>query len=289
MSIARFREYLTVLFVFTLFLFSPIVTVTLVLLLAWRWSLPGTLLLCLLYGCWMFYDRHRDSRGGRWSDQLRRSSIGSYFTSYFPMSLIKTAELDARRNYIFGFHPHGAFSFGALGNFGTDTTGFSTLFPNLRPHLMLLHLQFLFPFTREILLRLGACCVSKESCEYFLRENQGTGHALVIIVGGAREMYLTRPETMKLYLRRRKGFVTLALKHGYDQHSMSSLRFTFSVRVFSASLVPVISFGENELYTRPTCSGWVPNGLPWGRFIFGHVPNRRPLFTVGTLNALLTC
>lgn len=37
-------------------------------------------------------------------------------------------------NYIFGYHPHDVGSFGALGNFGTDATGFSRLFANLRPH-----------------------------------------------------------------------------------------------------------------------------------------------------------
>ncbi|CAF1060120.1 unnamed protein product [Adineta ricciae] len=220
-----------------------------------------TLVLFLLYGCWMYYDRHVDSQGGRWSDRLRQLSVCKYFTKYFPLKLIKTEDLDPNENYIFGFHPHGAFSFGALGNFGTDATHFSALFPNIRPHLMLLQLQFLFPFTREILLRLGACCVSKESCEYFLRGNHGTGHALVIIIGGAREMYFTKANTMKLYLKNRKGFVTLALKHG-------------------VSLVPVVSFGENELYQRLTFFNLIPNGISWGRSFFGYIPLRRPVVTV---------
>lgn len=44
--------------------------------------------------------------------------------------------------------------------------------------------------------------------------------------------------------------------------------------VFRASLVPVISFGENELYRRY-------KNITWGRFIFGHIPLRRPVVTVG--------
>ena len=28
--------------------------------------------------------------------------------AYFPMSLTRTAKLDPKRNYIFGYHPHGA-------------------------------------------------------------------------------------------------------------------------------------------------------------------------------------
>lgn len=214
MNLSRILEFFAVLLLFTIFLFSPLITLLSFVLLLWFWSFPITLTLFLLYICWLYFDRHIDSHGGRWSDRLRQLSICTYFTNYFPLKLVKSVDLDPHRNYVFGFHPHGAFSFGALGNFATDATHFSTLFPNIRPHLMLLHLQFLFPFTREILLYLGACCVSRESCSYFLSGQQGHGHALVIIIGGAREMYLTKNETMILYLKNRKGFVKLALEHG---------------------------------------------------------------------------
>ena len=61
---------------------------------------------------------------------------------------------------------------------------------------------------------LGACLVSRESCEYLLSGKNGMGHALVIVLGGIPEMKLTREETMILYLKSRKGFIELALKHG---------------------------------------------------------------------------
>ena len=163
MNSSRVIEFLTILFVFTIFLFSPFITLFIFILLSWFWSFPFTLTIFLLYGCWMYFDRETDLQGGRWSNRLRQSKICSYFTNYFPLKLIKSEDLDPNRNYIFGFHPHGAFSFGALGNFATDATYFSTLFPHIRPHLMLLHIQFLFPFTREILLKLGACvCIKRQ-------------------------------------------------------------------------------------------------------------------------------
>jgi hypothetical protein len=68
------------------------------------------------------------------------------------------------------------------------------IFPNIRPHLMLLRLQFLFPFPRDLFLK---------------------GHALVIVLGGVPEMHATRNETMIFNINRRKGFVRLALKYGY--------------------------------------------------------------------------
>lgn len=170
-----------------------------------------------LYGCWLVFDRHTDSKGGRWSEYCRKLCIWKRFAEYFPLKLIKTEELDPNRNYIFGFHPHGAFALSAFENFATDATHFSTIFPNIRPHLMLLRLQFLFPFTRDLFLNLGACCVSRESCEYLLSGKCGKGHALVIVLGGIPEMHVTRNGTMIFYIKRRKGFVRLALQHGYVQ------------------------------------------------------------------------
>lgn len=214
MNLLRLIQFLTVLCLFTIFLFSPFITLIIFIFLSWFWSLSITLIIFFLYVCWIYFDRHIDSQGGRWSNRFRQLNIFKQFTNYFPLKLIKSEDLDSNKNYIFGYHPHGAFSFGALGNFGTDATYFSILFPNIRPHLMLLHLQFLFPFTREILLNLGACCVSKDSCQYLLSSKHGQGHALVIVIGGIREMYLTKNDSMILYLKNRKGFVKLALEHG---------------------------------------------------------------------------
>ncbi|CAF0895187.1 unnamed protein product [Rotaria sp. Silwood1] len=214
-----------------------------------------------LYGCWLLFDYRTDSKGGRWSNRFRRLCIWKQFANYFPLKLIKSEDLDPNRNYIFGYHPHGAFSLSAFGNFATDATHFSILFPNIRPHLMLLRLQFLFPCTRDLFLNLGACCVSRRSCEYLLSGKCGQGNALVIVLGGVPEMHATRNDTMIFYIKRRKGFVKLALKHG-------------------ASLVPVISFGENELYERRTCFNLIPNGIPCGRSIVGHIPFRHPVITV---------
>ncbi|CAF4631625.1 unnamed protein product [Rotaria sp. Silwood1] len=252
----------------TIFLFSPIITflfilIPIILLCVFKqfWYLFIILGICLIYGCWLLFDYRTDSKGGRWSNRFRRLCIWKQFANYFPLKLIKSEDLDPNRNYIFGYHPHGAFSLSAFGNFATDATQFSILFPNIRPHLMLLRLQFLFPCTRDLFLNLGACCVSRRSCEYLLSGKCGQGNALVIVLGGVPEMHATRNDTMIFYIKRRKGFVKLALKHG-------------------ASLVPVISFGENELYERRTCFNLIPNGIPCGRSIVGHIPFRHPVITV---------
>ncbi|KAF3423505.1 hypothetical protein E2986_13092 [Frieseomelitta varia] len=56
-----------------------------------------------------------------------------------------------------------------------------------------------------------------------------TGRATVLIVGGAAEAMECKPGTYRILIKRRKGFVKLALKNG-------------------APLVPVCSFGETNLF-----------------------------------------
>ena len=55
------------------------------------------------------------------------------------------------------------------------------------------------------------------------------GRAITIVVGGARESLDAQPYSLRLVLKRRKGFVKMAIRTGAD-------------------LVPVLAFGENDLY-----------------------------------------
>ncbi|CAF1076712.1 unnamed protein product [Adineta steineri] len=175
------------------------------------------------------------------------------------VKLIKTEDLDPNRNYIFGYHPHGTATVGAGINFLTEATHFSTLFPSIRPHLMGLHTNFFCPFLRELFLSLGECSVSRESCQYFLNGSSGQGNAVVIVTGGMKELYLTEYQRMIFYLKKRKGFIRLALENG-------------------VSLVPVITFGENEHYRH--YKNWISNRWIWGRSIVGCLPLRHPVTTV---------
>ena len=80
---------------------------------------------------------------------------------------------------------------------------------------------------------MGLASVSRESCENLLTkggmDGEGMGRAITIVVGGARESLDAEPHSMRLVLKRRKGFIKLAIRTGAD-------------------LVPVLAFGENNLY-----------------------------------------
>lgn len=116
---------------------------------------------------------------------------------------------------------------GAFANFGTRATGFLDLFPGIKPSLLTLLSNFNIPLYRDYILSMGLAAVSRKSCEYIL--NSGPGRSIVIVVGGAAESLNARPGTNELVLRRRLGFIRLAIKQ-------------------KAELVPVFSFGENDLY-----------------------------------------
>ena len=64
---------------------------------------------------------------------------------------------------------------------------------------------------------LGVIDVSRDSLEYNLTQ-KGAGHSVVIVVGGAAEIRETGFDSYALIMKRRKGFIKLALQTGlvYD-------------------------------------------------------------------------
>ncbi|RAL06287.1 diacylglycerol acyltransferase type 2A [Aspergillus ibericus CBS 121593] len=167
------------------------------------------------------------------SDFLRSLSVWSIYASYFPARLHRSEPLLPTRKYIFGYHPHGIISHGAFAAFATEALGFSRLFPGITNTLLTLDSNFRIPFYREYALAMGIASVSRESCENLLTkggiDGEGMGRAITIVIGGARESLDALPHTLRLVLKRRKGFIKLAIHTGAD-------------------LVPVLAFGENDLY-----------------------------------------
>ena len=80
-------------------------------------------------------------------------------------------------------------------------TGFSEAFPGIIPHLLTLASNFRMPFYRDIILAMGICSVSKQSCSNILKK--GPGNSITIVVGGAAESLSAHPGTADLTLRKR--------------------------------------------------------------------------------------
>ncbi|XP_048587934.1 2-acylglycerol O-acyltransferase 2 isoform X2 [Nematostella vectensis] len=188
--------------------------------------------LVALYLLWAVYDWNTQKKGGRkfGNDFMRGLPVFRYMRDYYPITLEKTAGLDPKRNYIFGYHPHGYILEGAVVGMVSDACGFRDLFPGITPH-MTAHSSILHSFLfREILLSLGFVDVARESLECALT-HLGPGHSVIVVVGGAAEVMNAKEGLYALTLKNRKGFAKLALETG-------------------SPLVPVIAFGQNDVMSQ---------------------------------------
>lgn len=245
-------------------------------------AIPLTWPLLVPYLLYMLLsDAATDGRLRFRSERFRRLPLWGFFADYFPARLHKTHDLPPTRKYIFGYHPHGIISHGAFSAFATEALGFKQKFPGIQNSLLTLDSNFRIPLYREYILSLGIMSVSKQSITNILsrggRNGEGMGRAVTIVVGGARESLEAQPGTLHLVLAERKGFIKVAVRTGAD-------------------LVPVLAFGENDLYDQvsPETHPWLRRAqmyalrtmkftLPFlhGRGIFnydvGLMPYRRPL------------
>ncbi|KAK6466508.1 diacylglycerol O-acyltransferase 2-like [Huso huso] len=186
-------------------------------------------ILSVLYFTWLVLDWDSPEKGSRPSKWMRGWRMWKHFSNYYPIKLVKTAELSPQKNYVFGCHPHGIMSAGAFSNFSTEGTGFSSVFPGIRPHLATLAGMFKMPIYREYMMCAGMCPVSKPSLKYHLSQN-GSGNAVVIVIGGAAESLNCTPGHNSLVCLTQ--FVSITLEQPKRW----------------ADLVPVFSFGENDIF-----------------------------------------
>ncbi|XP_069001705.1 2-acylglycerol O-acyltransferase 3b [Embiotoca jacksoni] len=184
--------------------------------------------LSALYFVWLVMDWQTPERGGRRTTFVRRWRVWEYFRDYFPIKLVKTADLSPNKNYIVGCHPHGIMSAGGFACFSTESCGFTEAFPGVRSCMAVLAGLFKIPILRDYLMNAGLYPVSKPSLVHLLSK-RGKGNAVVIVIGGAAESLASSPGVNAVVVKQRKGFVRIALEFGAD-------------------LVPVYSFGENELF-----------------------------------------
>ncbi|KAL0833004.1 hypothetical protein ABMA28_001124 [Loxostege sticticalis] len=234
----------------------------------------------ILYAAWMLNDIEICHKGGRKFEWVRNWAWWRYYRDYFPIKLIKTAELDPSKNYLFACFPHGVVSSGAFGAFATNALDFYKVFPGMTCNMITLGGHFLVPFFRDLILALGGCSSSKESLLHLLDLKKYQGKCVALIVGGAAEALDSHPGEYKVILSRRKGFVRVAMMSG-------------------APLVPVFSFGEPDVF-RPLnnpkdsllrrlqekireitgISPMFPIGRGIFQYTFGVVPLRSPITTV---------
>ena len=182
------------------------------------------------------------------------------------------------------------FSYGPMLTFSTTISKWYKLFPGIRPKGSTLRLLFFFPIWRELLFGIGGTSASSKALTKLMTQSNDpndesnrdgfTANAVALIVGGAEEAFYTRANLYRFVLKNRRGFAKIALKTG-------------------ASLVPSISFGENNVFDliefQPGSFGrWLQNmikryiklapilfnGRGFFQYNFGLIPKRHPLNVV---------
>eukprot|EP00927_Polykrikos_kofoidii_P057489 TRINITY_DN51625_c0_g1_i1.p1 TRINITY_DN51625_c0_g1~~TRINITY_DN51625_c0_g1_i1.p1 ORF type:complete len:358 (-),score=27.49 TRINITY_DN51625_c0_g1_i1:49-1122(-) len=209
---------------------------------------------------------------GRWDPDMhtaercsaRQSAFWKYLQEYFPARLHLDTEIPDGL-YLFGVHPHGLWGSGVWSNLIPDRPGCGLP----RRRVCTLDMNFKMPLLRDILFAMGLIGSSAKS----IRKCLTSGISVMLVVGGGREATLTRPGTIDIVLKARKGFIKIALETG-------------------ASLVPVLGFGETSCY-RCAAGAWLWDplnrcllrtlgmSLPVMRGRFGtFLPFQTPLVTV---------
>ena len=172
--------------------------------------------IALVYLFFFLVDRKTAELGGREQTFIRYLPFWKWVADSLPIRLHKTAPLPPDKNYIIGYHPHGILPIGAYINFCTEGTSISTKFPGITTRLAITHNEFRFPLSRQFYLMHPLISSSKKSIESVLSA-ETKGNAVVVVIGGSREAMESHPgDIYKIVLKNRKGFIRLALKHGYD-------------------------------------------------------------------------
>lgn len=177
-----------------------------------------------------------------------------------------------------------------FGNFVVGHSKWSKLFPGVRTKLTTLAANVRMPLQREFILSCGVSAATEKCLKLLLNQSNNpndqqfddgcTSNAVGLVVGGMRETGYTYPNTYRFVVAKRRGFIRIAYETG-------------------ASLVPAISFGENDIYKPIYITsefwlrifryfGWqkinaapaLPNGRGFLQYNFGMIPIRQPINTV---------
>ena len=131
--------------------------------------------------------------------------------------------------YVIAYEPHGVLPLIMCIFAGSVRKPASLGLPRQLDHAAILASDAVFwvPILRNLWYWLGLRSVSRESIDRLLDEEKTS---IVLCPGGITECLVMQPYNEAVYLRRRKGFVRMAKKHG-------------------ASIVPVFGVGQSEMYS----------------------------------------
>eukprot|EP00163_Fabomonas_tropica_P015579 TRINITY_DN28399_c0_g1_i1.p1 TRINITY_DN28399_c0_g1~~TRINITY_DN28399_c0_g1_i1.p1 ORF type:complete len:292 (+),score=36.46 TRINITY_DN28399_c0_g1_i1:113-877(+) len=184
---------------------------------------------------------------------------------YFDTRVIAETKLSSRKQYVFGFHPHGIYPLTVM--YLTHSTTWRRMFGHIRPLIPLgAGVFFKGPWMRDIAMWLGGRSVSRESFSTALAQ----GNNVIMVPGGMAEMRFSHSGDHVEIVGHHSGFIRMAMKAGAD-------------------LVPVYSFGEHKILDNirmPSVQAFFEKkiGFPMPFFPYGllglPLPRQKPVRVV---------
>lgn len=221
------------------------------------------LIFAALYCVWCVYtDRHK-SDGREWGSTHLSRGLGAVCGKLMNLlgvtSKIVFTDDGLSGQCIGAGSPHGAFPVTQM-CFALFEFRNSKRFETFKLRSAGASVLFYCPLLRELLLLLGVRDAGRANLQNLLN----SGYSVAVCPGGIWEMVNTRHDQEQLFLQRNLGFIRLAMRHGLP-------------------IVPIYTFGENQLFTVHTplraLRLWIANhlwvGLPLvtGRFGLPGIPH----------------
>lgn len=144
--------------------------------------------------------------------------------------------LEKNKSYVAGIHPHAILPVASMVNVLSDvSTMHNKFFGQTKIRCLAASFCFLTPLYRDLLVGGGIIDAARYNAQAALESDK---MCLCLVPGGATEALYCKPGSSDIYIKKRKGFVKLAIETGSD-------------------LVPIYSFGESETY------GQLSGVFPW--------------------------
>ena len=147
---------------------------------------------------------------------------------------VKQNILDGK-NYLCIFQPHGALSYASIASAIIAPDELRGKMPTAVADAVLYT-----PILKHVLGIFGLVSASKTSMVKTLKE-KGVAGTIVLYVGGMAELFLTSSTEERLYLKKRKGFIKLALQTGVDIVPVYLFGNTTVLSVLQTGLLATIS------------------------------------------------
>jgi len=183
--------------------------------------------LLIAYFGYCYLEGSEKKNGKPWKAFTEKYILFDKMRKYFPLRFHLCKELnhenmDGKEQFIFAIHPHGTCS-----DYRIIMDGMiSSMIPKLKSwRVLAAGILFKLPIIRQFCLWTHCVDASRNVASRILSK----GHSVMVVPGGEHEQLLTENGKEILYLKRRKGFVRLAIKYGVP-------------------LVPVYVFGCSDLY-----------------------------------------